>query len=439
MVASIKDRLVAGVILTMLALLVAPCARARTPSQLITMAVHDQRVMRLTGTPSRVAVGNPKVADIQILSSGSGASGQVLLVANNPGTIEVQTWVGRNKTPIRWRVQVVTGIQRALESRGGPLQAKVDTAGGQAVITGKSNSLLQHQRSVAAADTDKTADLSKITTSSVVQVDVKVVELSRSVIKDAGIRFGASSSSGNWTARNALIPSGLLGLTNGFAVGYGSSHFNATLQLLEQNGLAQVLAAPTLVALSGQSASFLAGGEIPVPEAGGLGTQSVTYKPFGIGLTVSPTVLSKNRIALKVAPEASELDYNNAVQIANGDQVTVIPALRTRRADTTIELGDGESFIISGLVSHQTIANVSKVPFLGDLPIIGAFFRSVEYSQKDNELVIIVTPHLVKPLAKGAPLPLPGQRQTVADSPANAWGYYLLGPASGQQMPGFSR
>ncbi len=203
--------------------------------------------------------------------------------------------------------------------------------------------------------------------------------------------------------------------------------------------MARILAEPTLVALSGQSASFLAGGEIPVPESGGLGTQNVVYKPFGIGLTVSPTVLSRERIALKVAPEASELDYGNGISIFNGDNVTLVPALRTRKADTMVELGDGESYVIGGLVSRQTRANVNKIPLLGDLPVIGAFFRNIQYSQDERELVIVVTPRLVRLIARGAQLPLPGGRQEAGDTAFNAWGYYLLGPVSGQQMPGFSR
>jgi pilus assembly protein CpaC len=272
-----------------------------------------------------------------------------------------------------------------------------------------------------------------------VQVEVKVVELSSNALKDVGIRWGAGGS-GPWSASASLLPSSLTPLgSTGFALGYASRNFNADLALIETTGMGRILAAPTLVAMSGQSASFLAGGEIPVPQSGGLGTQTIEYKPFGIGLTVSPTVLSPERIALKVAPEASELDYANAIPVINGDQTTLMPALRTRKADTMIELGDGESFVISGLVSRETIASVSKVPFLGDLPIIGAFFRSMQYSQDERELVIVVTPHLVKPLARGTKVPLPGEALEKRNTPGNAWGYYLMGPATGQQMPGFSR
>ncbi len=310
-------------------------------------------------------------------------------------------------------------------------------AGGTGLVSGVAPSAEAHRGAVEAAGGDKNVvDVSQINTSGVVQVEVKVVEVSRSVMKDIGVSFNAGGS--RFSGGVNLLPN----LAGGFmgSISYSSRDFNATLQLLQSNGLARVLAEPTLLALSGQSASFLAGGEIPVPESGGLGTQNVTYKPFGIGLTVSPTVISRERIALKVAPEASELDYANGTTIVNSNNsTTIIPALRTRRADTMVELGDGESFLISGLVSRQTKANVSKIPLLGDLPIIGSFFRNVQYSQEDNELVIVVTPRLVRPIARGVTLPLPGARQEVTDSGFNAWGYYLLGPMGGQQMPGFSQ
>ena len=171
---------------------------------------------------------------------------------------------------------------------------------------------------------------------------------------------------------------------------------------------------------------------MPVPQ--GLGTTSIEYKSFGIGLTVTPTVLSNDRIVLKVAPEASELDYANATTI-NG---STVPSITTRRADTTVELGDGETFAIGGLVSRTTASNVSKVPLLGDLPVIGSFFRQNRYSMNEKELVILVTPRLVKPLARNtdlAPL-LPGAAEQ-RDGPV--WGSILLGGAARTVVPGFSR
>jgi pilus assembly protein CpaC len=186
--------------------------------------------------------------------------------------------------------------------------------------------------------------------------------------------------------------------------------------------------------MSGQSASFLAGGELPIPVPQSLGTTTIEYKPFGIGLSVTPTVLSNDRIVLKVAPEASDLDYTNAVTI---DGVAV-PAISTRRADTTVELGDGESFVIGGLVSRTTSSNVDKVPLLGDIPILGSFFRQNKYTMSEKELVIMVTPHLVKPIARNTDLApfLPG---TAEQRDGAVWRSIFLGGASNTALPGFSR
>jgi len=368
---------------------------AQPSGDVMTLPLHGQIMLSVKGRATRVAVSDPNVADVQMLSGSGSRSGGVMLFANQPGNTEVQVWTQGKQAPQRWQVTVLGDDRPAAAGSAAP--------------------------------------------GSMVQVEVKVVELSRNALKDVGIRWGAGGS-GPWSASTSLIPSSLTPLgSTGFALGYASRNFDADLALIETTGMGRILAAPTLVAMSGQSASFLAGGEIPVPQSGGLGTQTIEYKPFGIGLTVSPTVLSPDRIALKVAPEASELDYANAIPVINGDQTTLMPALRTRKADTMIELGDGESFVISGLVSRETIASVSKVPFLGDLPIIGAFFRSMQYSQDERELVIVVTPHLVKPLARGTKVPLPGEALEKRDTPGNAWGYYLMGPATGQQMPGFSR
>ncbi|MBJ5496563.1 type II and III secretion system protein family protein, partial [Salmonella enterica subsp. enterica serovar Typhimurium] len=154
--------------------------------------------------------------------------------------------------------------------------------------------------------------------------------------------------------------------------GGGSSRFLAMINALENSGFAYTLARPSLTVLSGLTASFLAGGEVPIPvPSSGSDNVSIEYKEFGVRLALTPTVVSRNRITLKVAPEVSELDYSNAVTIAG----TQVPALSVRRTDTSISLADGESFIISGLVSSNVRSSVDKLPGLGNLPIIGAFFR----------------------------------------------------------------
>lgn len=414
-------------------------AAAATPGEIV-LGVKGQEPLRLSASPTRIAIADPEVADVKVLPPGNNRGGEVIIIGRKPGNTELRVWSRGARDPQVWRVRVTTDVAAALAQRGIQPGTAVDMAGSVGVLSGVAPSAESHRSAVESASVEGgkgVVDVSQINTSGVVQVEVKVVEVSRTVMKDIGIRWSASGSRFNGGVE--LLPDLSSGGPLGF-LNYTSRDFNATLQLLQSNGLARVMAEPTLLALSGQSASFLAGGEIPVPESGGLGTQNVVYKPFGIGLTVSPTVISRDRIALKVAPEASELDYTNGTTIVNSNNsTTIIPALRTRKADTMVELGDGESFIISGLVSRQTKANVSKIPLLGDLPIIGSFFRNLQYSQEDNELVIVVTPRLVRPIARGVTLPLPGARQEVSDSGFNAWGYYLLGPIGGQQMPGFSQ
>ncbi|MGJ7579280.1 type II and III secretion system protein family protein [Variovorax sp. RHLX14] len=271
-----------------------------------------------------------------------------------------------------------------------------------------------------------------------VQVEVRVVEFSRSVLKQAGLNLSSYGPNNHGFSFLSTSP-GMLSEAFNLALNFGNANkgrgMQATLQLLQQNGLARVLAEPTLVTVSGQSASFLSGGELPIPVPQGLGTTSIEYKPFGIGLSVTPTVLSNERIVLKVAPEVSDIDYGNSLNIGGSS----VPAISTRRADTTVELGDGESFVIGGLVSRTTSSNVDKVPLLGDLPVIGSFFRNNRYTMNEKELVIIATPHLVKPIARGTDLSsqLPGGGTEQRDGPV--WRSIFLGAASGDALPGFSR
>jgi pilus assembly protein CpaC len=437
-------------------LLVGPANAQRVDSAATSSAASEvflplkgQHLLPLQGRPTRIAVGDPDVADVKILPASAGRPAAVMLIGKQPGTTQVQVWAQNSREATTWTVRVASAVQTELARRDLDLGgAHVDVAGKNAVVSGNAHSALDHQRAVAAATSavgDKgVIDVSTAGPGGVVQVEVKVVEVSRSALKQVGL--GMSGLPGSWKISSLATPDTLAipgsmasSIGNGFSAMFDSNHFNASLRLLQSNGMARVLAEPTLVALSGQSASFLAGGEIPIPVSAGLGTQSVEFKSFGIGLSVTPTVLSKDRIALKVAPEASELDYGNGIAIVNDSSSSLIPAIRTRRADTTVELGDGESFVISGLVSRQTKASVNKVPFLGELPIIGAFFRGMEYSQEERELVILVTPRLVRPIARGADIALPGDRLERPDTMTNAWGYYMIGPAIGQQAPGFSR
>ncbi|SDV51163.1 type II and III secretion system protein family protein [Chitinasiproducens palmae] len=406
----------------------------------LALSVDEQRMVPAPDL-ERVAIGDPDVADVVPVRGG------LLVIAKKPGTTTLSVWRnGQRET--RQTVRVRSALADALLPASGP---RLEVYGDTALLSGQAGSSLDHEAAVAVAarSAARVVDRSVVTPSGVVQVDVKVVEFSRRVLKEAG--FNLFTSRANGFGFGVFNPNGVAsyaagtGLSFGDTVGTGmSSAFNlvagpfgnglfGNLSLLESNGMARVLAEPSLVALSGQSASFLAGGELPIPEAGGLGTTTITYKSFGVGLTVTPTVLGPTRIALKVAPEASDLDFNRAL-VLNG---VAVPAITTRRADTTVELGDGESFVIGGLVSRTTTSSLDKVPLLGDLPIIGTFFKRLSYQQDDKELVIVVTPHLVRPIARGVALALPGQARDAADQPV--WGSYLGGATADNELPGFSR
>ncbi|TWG81804.1 pilus assembly protein CpaC [Cupriavidus gilardii J11] len=421
----------------------------------IRLTVGTQQELRLPGPMIRVAVGNPAVADALLLKSpnASPAAPAVLVVAKKPGATDLMIWPADGGAVRHYGVQVDA-------TAGDDVGARIRIDGKAATIDGESldaaAAARAQQRARAAVgsgpDGGVVIDRSTVPTVGTVQVDVKVIEISKSVLKQAGFNFYRNHGG---FAFGTFSPS-TLGKV-GFRPDPGgsfsadvtapiSSAFNlvaasmthgifANLSLLEGNGMARILAEPSLVALSGQSASFLAGGEIPIPVPQALGTTTIQYKPFGIGLTVTPTVLSDQRIALKVAPEASDLDPSRGVAI-NG---AVVPAIVTRRADTTVELGDGESFVIGGLVSRNTVSQIDKVPLLGDLPLIGAFFKNLNFHQEDRELMIVVTPHRVRPLAKGAPAlaAVSGDGRTAA-RPA-AWGPYLGGALTDPALPGFSR
>ncbi|CAB3698024.1 type II and III secretion system protein family protein [Paraburkholderia rhynchosiae] len=465
-------------------MVVSSASLAAGGAQELDIVVGSQQSLASGHTLRRVAIGDPSVADVLVIRGEK--AGGVLLIGKSPGSTNVMLWEQGKDTPMSYVVNVGSAAAKTLIGPGTP---SVKVLGDTALISGAAPTMEMHQRAVAAAEIEahqraalgrganggaasngngkgkangnggdgasgaggtngaQIYDTSTVATRSVVQVDVRVVEFSRSVLKQVGLNilkqnngftFGSFARSALTSATNGPAPSftSVAPISSAFNLVFNSATHGlfADLSLMESNNLARILAEPTLVALSGQSASFLAGGEIPVPIPQGLGTTSIEYKPYGVGLTLTPTVLSPQRIALKVAPEASQLDFANAVTISG----VSVPAITTRRTDTTVELGDGESFVIGGLIDRETISNVAKVPLLGDLPIIGAFFKQLNYQQNDKELVIIVTPHLVSPLARGATLPAtPGEQAEQRNAPV--WRSLLGGVASRDAVPGFSK
>ena len=426
--------------LALLLVLLAPATSVAADD--LVLQAREQRPWNLPADLERVAIADPGVADVVMLRGRR----QALLVGKAPGTTTLLLWHHKQAEPQRLQVRVQSAVQGAADAgTSGLMFTQQDSQG---LLQGSTDSVLSHMQeqktaAMALGKDGLLADASTVNSGGVVQVEVKVVEFNKTALKQIGISF-QNRNGGQLPGNTGILPGMKEGnsgneaespISSAFRLVFGSTKglWNADVDLLQSNGMARVLAEPTLVALSGQSASFLAGGELPILEPQGLGTTTITYKPFGIGLTVTPTVLAPNRIALKVAPEASDLDYSNAIAL-NGVQ---IPSITTRRADTTVELGDGESFVIGGLVSSNVVSNVGKIPLLGDLPIIGSFFRNFDYKRQDKELVIIVTPRLVQPLARNTELPLPGEREAKPHLPE--WGAWLLGPISQDPVPGFSR
>ncbi|MGE7992632.1 type II and III secretion system protein family protein [Pseudomonas sp. NPDC089554] len=367
-----------------------------------------QQELRLPLAISRVAVGEPRVADVQ--ASGERA---VLLTAVGPGNTTLMLWTACAPSPHRAMLFV----------KG---RASADMA---------EDALLPSQDAGLPIQ---------------VQADIRFVEVRRNKYKEAGARLFFSGSNNSLIGSPGTVPGTTItpGRVSGtrpamplddgvfnIVWGGGSSRFLAAINALENSGFAYTLARPSLTVLSGLTASFLAGGEIPIPvPSSGSDTVSIEYKEFGVRLALTPTVISRDRITLKVAPEVSELDYTNAVNIAG----TAVPGLSVRRTDTSISLADGESFIISGLISNSTRSAVDKFPGLGNIPVLGAFFRQSAMVREETELLMIVTPHLVQPLAANARLPeLPGEGLRTYDP---SWGrLFFLENGNFDRRSGLSR
>lgn len=390
----------------------------------LNLVVGDQEVYVHAKPVKRIAVGSPDIAGITMLTSRN-----IMITGKQAGMTEVSIWESeKDATPTR-QIKVAVSLNTALEKQRLQFSKaiKLLPAGNQVAISGEAESLEDHTLARQAVDKSNTSPMDATLSSfdNQVQIDIKVVEVSRQNMMRAGFFLGKNSRNTTLAIGSPGNLSGIQSGDNGFTLNSASgflpntSAFNfvagnagrgllGTLSILEANGFAYTLAEPSLTAFSGQSASFLAGGEFPVPiraGAGGDSTVTIRYKEYGVRLMLTPTVLDANRIFLKVSPEVSEIDFSNAVQSGG----VAVPGLRVRRTDTSVSLGDGESFVISGLVSRNTLQNVDKIPGLGNLPIIGAFFRSTRFDREDKELLMIVTPHLVRPMAKDAAMPaLPG-------------------------------
>jgi pilus assembly protein CpaC len=386
--------------------------------QSITLEASVGQSLSVPGRAATVFVANPEIADVQ--ASGDGSS--LFLFGKTPGSTSVIALSSANQPLATYRVTVtppISGLKQRLSTELPDNRVSVESTPTALVLSGEVASPVQAQRAVEIAKTylgkDQTVvNRLGIAVGTQVNLRVRVAEVSRTVTKELGFNWESLFNIGAFTlgiatGRDAITAAGtILRGDNGSATlpfGYRSNNadINVVIDALATDGLVSVLAEPNLVALSGEAASFLAGGEFPIPVAQRDDEISIEFKKFGVSLDFVPTVLSGNRINMKVRPEVSELSDTGAIEI-NGLR---IPALSVRRAETTVELGSGQSFAIAGLLQNTSRTGVDKVPGLGDVPVLGTLFRSSRFQRNETELVIVITPYIVKPVSQANALAVP--------------------------------
>jgi pilus assembly protein CpaC len=442
------------------------------PSQDIVLSIGKGELVTVPGSMADVFVADDKIADVQVKSQrqlyvfGKAGGETTIYASNDRGDVifSANIRVGSN----------IGSIDQMLAMAMPDAQISVATMGANTVLltgtVGAPEDAAEAQRLVEAFIGDKANVISRLKTATPLQVNlhVKIAEVSRSLLREiggnlqmadatSGFRFGVGTGRsiggqefsyggplgvGNGAAQTAIIlPDGTelvgpsvdsKGGTSLAGLGrlFGLNMLGA-LDLSERLGLVTTITEPNLTALSGETATFLAGGEFPIPLAQGLGQVTVEFRQFGVSLAYTPTVLSNGRISMRVRPEVSELSSQGAITL-NGFQV---PALTTRRTETTVELGSGQSFMIAGLLSANSQNQLDKAPGLGDVPVLGNLFRSRQFRRGESELVIIVTPYLVKPVnARDIKLPTDGYRS--ANEFEQLLGYQNNAGRSGEQRPG---
>jgi len=425
----------------------APAASA--PSDRVTLSLGTGQMVRLSGPMTDLFVADDKIADVQVRSPtqlyifGKGPGETTVYATNKAGQVVYSTnvRVGSNFTNVGQMLKVAMPDADILAT---PMNGAVLLTG-----TVAQPGDVEEAQALVQAFVGKDAQvLSRLKTATPMQVNlqVRIAEVSREFAKNIGFNLLSRDSSGGFLFGIGQGTPGTItgsagntnyefnynqtGTTLGFAGHWLGLDLLATLDLAENDGLVTTLANPNLTALSGETASFLAGGEVPIPISQALGTLSVEYKQYGVSLSFTPTVLADGRISLRVRPEVSQLSTAGSVTLNDFN----IPGFITRRAETTVELGSGQAFMIGGLLSNNQNNVIDKAPFLGDLPILGTLFKSTKFQRKETELVIIVTPYLVKPVsANQARLPTDGYK-----APTDGEGF-LLGQSfmgqTGQQRP----
>ncbi|AZI35426.1 Flp pilus assembly protein [Caenibius tardaugens NBRC 16725] len=379
--------------------------------------MNKSQVVTADQAIAKAMVGNPEIADIVPLTDRS-----IYVLGKTMGTTSLTLYDRGGRVLVVMDVAVgpdAIGYREQLARIVPNTQIEAQTSGNALILTGMANDPGAIDRAVQLARTyagQNVVNMVGLGSSQQVMLEVKFAEIKRSVGEDIGVRgfakdgrFGAASGPGaSLTDTDGVREFGVGSVLNSFGIVGGTfralgMNFEAYLDALENKGFAKTLAEPTLIALSGEKASFLAGGEFPIPvvqsgrasgDNGGAASVTVEFKPFGVSLGFTPTVLGDRTINLKVEPEVSAIDPAASIQL-NGIS---IPGLQTRRASTTLELRDGESFAIAGLLQRDFKTTINQVPMLGSIPIIGSLFRSTQFQKGETELLIIVTPRLVRPI-----------------------------------------
>lgn len=382
-------------------------------SRSIVLGLNKAAIVELPIAARDVLVSNPKIVDAVVRTAT-----RTYLIGLTVGQTNAFFFNEKGQQILNLEIRVerdLSGLRAALRQYFPDARIDVQAMNDHIVLSG----------SVAnAADADKARDMTErfvdkstqvlnmlaVEGKQQVMLKVTVAEMQRSIIKQLGIDLTAAdggllniATSNPFSIQGASV-GGLS--TEGSGVQVGGTTIGTTLKALEEDGLVRTLAEPTLTAISGEGAKFLAGGEFPVPTAKDSdGNITVTYKPFGVGLAFTPVVLSEGRISLKISTEVSELT-SEGQYTSNG---FTIPALKVRRAETTLELPSGGSLVMAGLLSNKTKQNIDGVPGAKDLPVLGALFRSRDYQKNETELVVVVTPYVVDPTnRKNIALPTDG-------------------------------
>ncbi len=387
----------------------------------LTLAVGQGSLIQLTQPAATVFVANPEIADIQIAGPQS-----IFVFGQSIGRTTLFALDDKGAPLLQRDVSVehdLSQLRRLLASRFPDTRVTVSAGPGSVMIEGAVETAQQAEAiaaTVAGVAGDASRVVNRMTVNAPAQVNlrVRVAEVSRNIDQRLGFNWNALLTFGDFTFR-VLTGAGVVGSVAGAGSTFGAIggelvtgdvNINVLIDALNREGLARTLAEPNLTALSGETASFTAGGEFPIPVAQDGGTTTIEFKQFGVILDFTPTVLTPDRISLRVRPEVSDLTPNGSI-VTEGFE---IPALTVRRVDTTVELASGQSLVIGGLLQQSTRDVIDKLPGLGDIPVLGSLFTSSRYQNNETELIVTVTPYVVRPTRPDAlPTPLgvapPGQ------------------------------